>query len=263
MSLTPRDHQHIDALAVRLKRCRNLLFITGAGLSADSDLPTYRGLGGLYEERDTEDGMAIEQALSGGMMTNRPELCWKYIARIEAACRGARPNAGHHVIAAMERHFPRVWVLTQNVDGLHRAAGSANIIDIHGDIHQLLCRPCGYRRQVPDYEHVQLPPVCPECGAVMRPEVVLFGEMLPQQKVAHLQQEAGVGFDIVFSVGTSSLFPYIVEPVIQAAALGVPTVEINPSGTDLSLMVSHKIGGGAAESLGAIWRRYWQTTAPR
>ena len=228
------------------------MFITGAGISADSGLPTYRGIGGLYDVDDTEDGVPIEVALSGDMLRSRPELCWKHIARIEQACRGARPNAAHHVLARLERELPHVCVLTQNVDGMHAAAGSENVIAIHGDIHHLTCTGCSRRETVADYGGLEIPPHCSSCGALVRPEVVLFGEMLPVEATRHLEAELGGGFDLVFSIGTSSMFPYISGPVVQAARLGIPTVEINPIATDISAAVDFRIPTGAAEAMQAI-----------
>lgn len=257
MALTADDLEAVKEVAERLKQVRNILFITGAGLSADSNLPTYRGVGGLYNDDRTEDGVPIEVALSGNMLLQRPDVSWRHIARIEEACRGASFNRGHEVIAMMEKAFPRVWVLTQNVDGFHRAAGSKNVIDIHGDIHDIYCTVCPYRETVKDYAHfTELVPKCPDCGGVVRPDVVLFGEMLPHDKFARFSREEGIGFDMVFSIGTSSLFPYIVEPVVRARFSGVHTVEINPGTTDISHMVSYKIGTGAAEALDAIWNQY-------
>jgi len=249
--LSPADQQAARDIAVWLTDCQRLLFITGAGLSADSGLPTYRGIGGLYESETTEEGMAIEEALSGAVFAARPELGWKYIARIEAACRGAEPNAGHRVMAALEASH-EVWILTQNVDGLHRAAGSSRVIDIHGDIHDLCCTRCEHRATVTDYADLPLPPHCPDCDAIVRPEVVLFGEMLPMDKVRTLSDQLVDGFDAVFSGGTSSLFPYIVEPVVRAHRAGVPTVEINPGRTVVSDLVDFKLNCGAATAMTAI-----------
>ena len=106
----------IDEIAGRLKDCSSILFVTGAGISADSGLPTYRGIGGLYEQDGTEDGIPIEAALSGAMFQRDPALTWKYIHQIESACREAGPNRAHEAIAELERRFDRVWTLTQNVD---------------------------------------------------------------------------------------------------------------------------------------------------
>jgi NAD-dependent deacetylase len=252
----------IDQVVSLLRQSRSLLFITGAGLSADSGLPTYRGIGGLYEEATVEEGISIELALSGLMMQMQPKLCWKYIAQIERACRGATFNRGHQVLAELERHFERTLVLTQNVDGFHRAAGSQNVIDIHGDIHELCCPRCSYRRRVRDFEELDIPPACPECGAVLRPDVVLFGEMLPLPKMVRLEQELDRGFDLIFSIGTSSAFPYISEPILAARRAGIPTVEINPGVTEVSHLVEVQVPARAADALSAVWARYSARSSP-
>ena len=243
----------IDRVVELLSASQNLLFVTGAGLSADSGLPTYRGVGGLYDVDDTEDGLPIEELLSGHMMQTRPELTWKYLKQIADACKDATFNRGHEVIAEMERHFERVWTLTQNVDGFHRQAGSQTVIDIHGDLHELVCTACGARDVLIDFDGTPLPPRCFDCREVMRPNVVLFGEMLPVDKSIRLREELERGFDIVFSIGTSSLFPYISEPLIMAAKSGTATVEINPGESEISDIVDVKLTMRAAEALDRIW----------
>lgn len=241
----------LHTIAARLQDASRLLFITGAGLSADSGLPTYRGVGGLYDDADTEEGLPIEEVLSGHMFRRRPKLTWRHILEIERACRGARPNRGHEVIAALEATHD-VTVLTQNIDGLHLKAGSTQIIDIHGDVHHLTCTRCDWRETVDDYEGFPELPTCPTCGAVIRPEVVLFGEMLDGQKLHALQTGLAMGYDLIFSVGTSSLFPYIAMPVVEGRHHGALTVEINPGDTEVSRAVHHKIRAGAAETLDAL-----------
>jgi NAD-dependent deacetylase len=239
-----------------LKDSKSILFITGAGISADSGLPTYRGIGGLYNNKVTEDGIPVEMALAGETLEKQPEITWKYLAQIEKNCRKAKFNRGHEVIAETQKIFPRVWVLTQNIDGFHHAAGSRNIIDIHGDMHKLLCMNCGWRDVVEDYSKIDIPPLCPKCGKIARPEVVFFGEMLPSDKLAVLERELTRGFDIYFSIGTTSVFPYISQPVLLAKHLGRPTVEINPADTEVSDAVDIKLRMRAAEALDAIWREY-------
>jgi NAD-dependent deacetylase len=243
-----------DPIVARLGEARRILFVTGAGLSADSGLPTYRGVGGLYDGVETVEGVAIEDALSGETLARDPALSWRYIMQIESACRGAVPNRGHRAIAALEARF-EVCVLTQNVDGLHRSAGSTRIIDIHGDVRQLICCECDYEKTVVDYEGLACPPRCPACGGILRPDVVLFGEVLPLDKVARLAVELDRGFDAVFSVGTSSLFPYIAEPVLRARASGALTVEINPGQTAVSHLVDERLPVGASEALEALASR--------
>ena len=257
MSLSQTDVDKIRLAAELLHDCQRLFFITGAGISADSGLPTYRGIGGLYNNQATDEGIPIEDAISGEMMESNPAVSWKYLAQMEEACRGASFNRGHEVMAEMQEAFEEVWVLTQNIDGFHRAAGSKNVIDIHGDIHVLACTICDHRETVEDYSGLgSIPPKCPKCGCVVRPEVVLFGEQLPGDKCELLMSEWQNGFDIVFSVGTTSVFPYISQPVSYAKYHDIPTVEINPGDTSVSHIVDIKIAGRAAESLDELWRLY-------
>lgn len=249
------DPRTLDAVAALVAAAQRILFITGAGISADSGLPTYRGIGGLYHERLTAEGLSIEQALSGDMMRRRPDICWRYIAEIEANCRGAQPNAAHRLIAALEQEKPSVWVLTQNVDGLHRAAGSRKLIEIHGTVHHLRCTECPHERDVPDFSGLSLPPACPACGGLLRPDVVLFGELLPPQQLDRLAAVLRAGLDLVVSIGTTSVFPYIAGPVRWAQQQGIPSVEINPGDSEVSAVVTHRLKMGAADALTAIWRR--------
>ena len=234
----------------------NLLFITGAGISVDSGLPTYRGVGGLYDGDGaaTEDGLAIEKVLSGPHFRAHPEQTWKYLRQIGDACRGAQPNAAHRRIAELERSKSRVVVLTQNVDGLHVAAGSTKVIAIHGDANAMQCTACAWTLRVHDYAELdqrfpgQAVPRCPECGAVIRPAVVLFEELLPPDALERLTVELDRGFDAVVSIGTSAAFPYIIAPVIQARRACKLTVEINPGDTEVSDIVDFHLRLGAAEA---------------
>ena len=247
------DQQLIEHLARRLEDDPSVLFVTGAGLSADSGLPTYRGVGGLYDDAATPDGVPIEVALSGPMFRKDPDLTWKYIRQIEEACRGAGPNRAHEVIAGLERKLSRVVTLTQNVDGLHRAAGSENLIEIHGTVHELTCPFCGWQKRVPDYSDFRPgTPECDSCFSVIRPRVVLFGEMLPEDGIARLYKELDRGFDMVFSVGTTSVFPYIAAPVHHVNRAGGLTVEINPGESEVSYDVTHRLRLGAADALGRL-----------
>ncbi|MEO0599906.1 MAG: NAD-dependent protein deacylase [Myxococcota bacterium] len=247
----------LDVVAEQLARARRVLFVTGAGLSADSGLPTYRGVGGLYEDADTPAGLPIEEVLSGGMFARDPALVWKHVLEIEQACRGAAPNRGHEVMAAFETRAD-VVVLTQNVDGLHRAAGSRDVIEIHGRVDRLVCTSCGYLEEVADFSGLTFEDGvvrCPECGGVRRPTVVLFDELLPGGAVQRLEEELARGFDLVLSVGTSSGFPYIAAPVLLQVERGRVAVEINPGLTDVSEVVTHRLPGRAAPILDELWQR--------
>jgi NAD-dependent deacetylase len=250
------DRETIDRIVDHLGRAQSILFVTGAGMSADSGLPTYRGVGGLYNDGETEEGFAIEEIMSGEMFRERPELTWKYLRQVEQACRGARFNRGHAILAEAEQHFPRVWTMTQNVDGFHRAAGSRNVIALHGELHQIRCTGCEWRETVSDYGQLTELPRCGRCSAVLRPDVVLFGETLPEAGISEMRYQLREGFDLVFSIGTTSLFPYISYPVEVALQRDKPTVEINPKATRLSGLVRYRLELGAAVALEAIWERY-------
>ncbi|MCB9795061.1 MAG: NAD-dependent deacylase [Alphaproteobacteria bacterium] len=233
---------------------RRVLIITGAGVSADSGLPTYRGIGGLYN-RDTEEGMPIEDALSGRTLRRDPALCWKYMLEIGKAVSGAAPNRAHQVIARLERKVPEVVVLTQNVDGLHGAAGSTDVIEIHGGLRRLFCMDCGAEGRRLDFHDphgIELPPRCERCGGVLRPDVVLFGEMLQDATVSRYSKALSQAFDLTVIIGTTAVFPYIAEPVLLAARQGRRTLEINPGRSEVSSVVALKLEMGAAEAMGRI-----------
>jgi NAD-dependent deacetylase len=243
--------QAIKRVAQQLKQAERILVITGAGLSADSGLPTYRGLGGLYNGH-TAEGLPIEAALSGSMLQRDPALCWKYLAELGRACLGAQANAGHYAIAELQRRKPQCWLLTQNIDGYHRAAGSPmeRVIEIHGELAPLYCQSCGaVDAELAEHLDRPLPPKCRQCAGVLRPPVVLFEEMLPEQAIDTLYAEVSKGFEVVISIGTSASFPYIVEPLLRTRQNGGFTVEINPQRTDLSGRVDVHLQGRALDVL--------------
>lgn len=250
------DNSTIDTLVRILRKSRSILFITGAGVSAESGIPTYRGIGGLYNVDTTEDGIAIEDALSALMLADNPAITWKYLAQIGMAVQGAHHNRAHEVIAEMESRFHRVWTLTQNVDGFHRTAGSKNLIEAHGNMHSLSCTKCKYQVSLDKFEAISIPPKCPHCGALVRPDVVLFGELIDGPGIEQLQKELEKGFDIVFSIGTTSVFPYIQAPIYRAKSAGNVSVEINPSETTVSPVVDYRLTMPAGAALDEIWNRY-------
>ena len=248
--------QAIIRVAQAIEQAERILLITGAGLSADSGLPTYRGLGGLYNGH-TDEGLPIEAALSGSMLQRDPALCWKYLAELGKACLSAQPNAGHRAIVELQRRKPECWLLTQNIDGYHRAAGSPaeRLIEIHGELAPLYCQSCGaVDPQLVEHLSRPLPPKCRQCGGVLRPPVVLFEEMLPERAIGTLYAELRKGFAVVISIGTSASFPYIVEPVLRTRQAGGFTAEINPTRTDLSAAVDVHLQSRALDVLPELLR---------
>lgn len=243
--------ERIARVAQAIKQAERILLITGAGLSADSGLPTYRGVGGLYNGH-TAEGLPIEAALSGHMLQRDPALCWKYLAELGKACLCAQANAGHYAIAELKRRKPQCWLLTQNIDGYHRAVGSPmdRVIEIHGELAPLYCQSSGAEdAELASHLERPLPPLCKQCTGVLRPPVVLFEEMLPEQAIGTLYDEVRKGFEVVISIGTSASFPYIVEPLLRTRQAGGFTVEINPQRTDLSGRVNVHLQGRALDVL--------------
>jgi NAD-dependent deacetylase len=259
-----------------------VLFVTGAGISADSGLPTYRGIGGLYNSNLTPEGFSIEQCLSASMFASKPAITWKYMIQIAESVFHSEPNDAHFAIAELEDEFAKrggkVVVLTQNVDGYHVQAGSQNVIEIHGNLYELFCTnfKCDWSDDLgkdflPNSDSVnqtgrdvliarlekmkeKLPPCCPECGAVIRPRIVLFEESLPREALENFSVEFdnGNGFDLVISVGTSAMFPYITLPIYEAIKHGKRTVDINPVANNLSRMVDIHIEQTAAKTFRQI-----------
>lgn len=243
----------IALAAQMMAEAESFLFITGAGLSADSGLPTYRGAGGLYDGTTTEDGVRIEAALSGEMLRRRPELTWKYLRQIGRAVAAHSFNPAHAWLASLEQEGRRVCILTQNIDGYHLAAGSRNVIEIHGSMWRIRCDGCGRKLSVEIGQINDSVPPCADCLLPMRPDVVLFGEMLPVAELDRLDQEMARGFGLVASIGTSSQFPYIQAPMLAAVREGIPTMEINPAGeTPLSPFVDLHLPLGAVAAMEAI-----------
>lgn len=243
----------IPQIAELLRADPSVLFITGAGISAESGVPTYRGVTGLYNEPDAELGLPIEELLSGRMFEARPELTWRYLRQIGEATGRAQPNRAHRVIAALEKRLSRVWVLTQNVDDLHQRAGTEKLIPIHGTARDILCTECDWSKTVSSYDELgEELPRCPRCSAVLRPDVVLFGESLPHRAVAeYARQIQHNPFEVVFSVGTSHVFPYIDQPVVRAYVEGRTTILVNPESV-LGPFFHHHLSSGAVPAMGDL-----------
>lgn len=244
-----------EEVAGLIRESDSILFITGAGISTDSGLPTYRGIGGLYENKVTDHGIPIEQALSATMMAREPAITWRYLWEIAEATRGARPNRSHEIIGQWVAEKPGSWVLTQNVDGLHAAINPHHLIEVHGRARNLYCTGCGVsedgEKLLFESGKVQAPavPVCQQCGDRLRPDVVLFEEFLSDRSLEQLGELENAGIELVFSIGTSSLFPYIAGPVHLASEFGIPCIEINPEETIISSLFDYRFDSGCTETL--------------
>ena len=236
----------MERAAAALVSCQKLLVITGAGISAESGIPTFRGAGGLWRGFDATR-LATPEAFA-----QDPQLVWDWYRWRRQICRRAVPNEGHQVIQRLEQAIPDFLLATQNVDGLHERAGSTDVVRLHGSLWRLRCSVDG--REVDDdrTEFDPFPPRC-ACGALLRPGVVWFGEGLPPDAWASAHACAREA-DIVLVAGTSSLvYPAAMLPT-EAAAAGAYLVEINPEPTPLTANVDLHLAEPSGTALPEIVR---------
>ena len=161
-------HRKLEQVAALLTVAKRVLFITGAGVSAESGVPTFRGATGAFANGLTEEGLPFEEVLSGATLARDPKLSWKYFFRLELSIRGKEPNAAHRAMAALQSPDRAVCVATQNIDGLHQGAGSTNVIELHGNLRRIICTACDYRRYHETFEGLPDLPRCPQCDGLLR-----------------------------------------------------------------------------------------------
>ncbi|MBZ5631840.1 MAG: NAD-dependent deacylase [Acidobacteriia bacterium] len=231
----------LSAIRDLLRTARSIAVLTGAGISAESGIPTFRDAGGLWKNFRAED-LATPQAFA-----RDPKFVWEWYDWRRSLIAKAEPNAGHHALAELEKRAAKFTLITQNVDGLHDRAGSTHILKVHGDIWTLRCTRCGHERHDPRPSLPELPPRCP-CGAIERPGVVWFGENLPPDLWEKAERAASAA-DVFLVVGTSALVYPAAGLVHLAKASGAKVVEVNPAETPVSEMVDFSRRAPAAEAL--------------
>jgi NAD-dependent deacetylase len=213
-------------LSVLLRTARYIAVLTGAGISAESGIPTFRdATSGLWSHFNPEDLATLEA------FERNPELVWSWYSERRQRAASAKPNAGHLALARLEQHSEQVTIITQNVDGLHQRAGSSHVLELHGSLFRAKCLEHGHVHTTWDEERAA-PPHCGLCGSLLRPDVVWFGEALPMEVYLQAQQ-ALASCDLLLVIGTSG----IVEPAASlphtALQRGTPVVIINPEATPL------------------------------
>jgi NAD-dependent deacetylase len=216
-----------DSLIDALMRAKSVVAFTGAGISAESGVPTFRGPEGIWSKFKPE-----ELASMDAFMKN-PALVWEWYAHRKAIIATVKPNPGHEALARMEGLFSRFTLVTQNIDNLHRRAGSGRVHELHGNIERSYCMKCG--KLHPDVHMAEQgkPPVCMACGGLLRPDVVWFGEMLPEE-TWEASVTASEEADVFLSVGTSAVvYPAASLPLI-AKRHGALLVEVNTEPTPLT-----------------------------
>jgi len=226
----------------RMKKAYQVSVLTGAGISAESGIPTFRGADGLWNNYDVQK-LATPQALR-----DNSELFWEFYRWRRKLLAGVKPNLGHYALVDLENRFPGFTLITQNVDGLHLAAGNKKVWELHGNINRTYCSECGYTLKAEDPFPAGAVPRCPKCNGLLRPGVVLFGEALPA-KALSAAQEAAATCEVFLSIGTSS----VVEPAASlpyiAKANGAFVLEINLERTGLSDHADEVILGPASKIL--------------
>jgi NAD-dependent deacetylase len=232
-----------------LRSARHVAVLTGAGISAESGVPTFReAQSGLWAKYDPQ-----ELATPGAFRRN-PALVWEWYEWRRQLVSQAEPNPGHLALAKLEQHLPHLTLITQNVDGLHRQAGSQNIIELHGNIRRTLCFEEG--NVVESWEDSNdVPPRCPRCGGLLRPDVVWFGESLPQAALARAF-EAAEQCHLFLSVGTSALVQPAASLPLIALEHGATVVEINPDETVLSHRMTYTLRGPAGQVLPVLVEKF-------
>lgn len=222
---------------------KRIVFFTGAGMSAESGIPTYRGEGGLWGQYDYR-----EYACQAAFDRDSAKV-WVWHDERRAMIAECKPNSAHLLIAEIGRERPESYVVTQNIDGLHQRAGSSRIIELHGSLWRLRCESCGARE-----ENFDLPLESKHCncGAWWRPDLVWFEDRL-DEKIIGRAIETIEGCDCLVSIGTSAqVYPAAEMPFIAMRA-GATTVEINPEETPLSPLFQHCLRGPATEILPLLW----------
>ncbi len=243
--MNPKPQENITVpveLLTALRTAERVTILTGAGISAESGVPTFReAQTGLWARYDPQE-LATPQAFR-----RNPKLVWEWYAWRRELVAGVQPNAGHKALARLEQLIPNLTLITQNIDGLHQAAGSTNPIELHGNITRTKCFEDG--RIISSWpETGNIPPRCPHCGSLLRPDVVWFTETLPPVALSQAIQ-ASEQCDLFFSIGTSALVQPAASLAHKAQHNDAILVEINLEPTPLTRYVDFALHGPAGTIL--------------
>ena len=241
------DGRKLATAVEMLSSADRIAVLTGAGISAESGVPTFRGEGGFWRGRSAMD------LATPGAFARDPEEVWEFYRYRIAGLSEVEPNAGHRALAALEPMCGSFWLITQNVDGLHRAAGSRRVIELHGTLARVRCRGCAFRCPSADLPETPVP-LCPDCGDLLRPAGVWFGETLPRRALEEAD-EAVRECQLMLVVGTSG----VVEPAASfarwARSRGAGVIEVNLEPTPISSVADVTLLGPAGEVLPELVER--------
>jgi len=231
-----------DTVAQKLKDSRKIVFVTGAGISQESGIPTFRGKDGYWRKYDPMKLASIDA------FYDDPKLVWEWYEDRRKNILDVKPNEGHFAISQMEE-FKDVVVLTQNIDGLHQRSGSTNVLELHGSIIRIKCTVCDFIDNITE-NFESLPPKC-KCGSMLRPDVVWFGEALSQDVWKNAMKEAST-CDIMIIAGTSLVVSPANTLPIYAKQNGATLIEVNPEKTVMSNDMDLSIQATSANALPKI-----------
>jgi NAD-dependent deacetylase len=235
----------LKELVDALRRANRVAVLTGAGISAESGIPTFRGEDGLWKKFRAEE-LATPEAFS-----RDPKLVWEWYDWRRGIIAQKKPNPAHKILARWEKSFPAFSLITQNIDGLHQKAGSKNISELHGNIWKVRCTEEGTVTENYETPLKEIPPRCPSCGALLRPHVVWFGESL-SSSVLNTAFLISSTCNVMFVIGTSAVVQPAASLPLTAAKSGAKVVEINTDATPLTSYADFSIKGKAGEILPKI-----------
>lgn len=233
-----------ETLIQKLESAKDVTVLTGAGISAESGVPTFRGEDGLWKKFRPEELATME-----GFLQN-PEIVWEWYEYRRKLISEVEPNPAHYALRDLEKMVDRFSLITQNIDGLHQKAGSQKVIELHGNIRRNKCILCGKVYIDLEFESKEIPPRC-QCEGMIRPDVVWFGEMLPQEALK-AAFDASQHCDIFMSIGTSALVSPASQLPLVALRSKTYVVEINLEPTPISNLVHESILGKAGEILPSL-----------
>jgi len=231
-----------ESIKDQIKENKKIVFVTGAGISQESGIPTFRGKDGLWRNYN-----AMELATIDAFYEN-PKLVWEWYNERRENIFSASPNQGHKAIADLEK-YAKVIILTQNIDGLHQKAGSSKVLELHGSIVKIKCTVCEFRDEILT-KFSEIPPLC-KCGNILRPDVVWFGESLQEDVWKHAMIQASQ-CDLMIIAGTSLVVSPANTLPIYAKQNNAYLIEINPEKTEMSSEMDLTINDTSANVLPKI-----------
>jgi NAD-dependent deacetylase len=235
----------LEEVAKLVRKAHRVAVLTGAGISAESGVPTFRGKEGLWGKFRPEELATMDAFLAN------PKIVWEWYNWRRKVIGEVKPNPGHYALAQLPKFFEEFTWITQNFDGLHRVAGSEQVLELHGNIHRNKCISCGkIHEEIAEIDPDNIP-TCDSCGGKIRPDVVWFGEMLPERVINEAFQKSEEA-DVFFSVGTSAIVHPAASLPLAARRNNATIIEINPDRTPISDLVDYYFAARSGELLPSL-----------